>query len=67
MQKFKIEKMSCNHCVNTITEALTEFEKDAAINITKENKTVEFSGSKSSAEILSMLNAIGYTAIAIND
>lgn len=67
MQKFRIENMSCNHCVNAITGALKELENSASVNISKQDKTVEFSGSKSNTEILDVLNAVGYSAIIINN
>ena len=67
MKKFRIEKMSCNHCVNAITGALKALENSASVNISKQDKTVEFSGSKSSTEILDVLNAVGYSATVINN
>ena len=67
MHKFRIERMSCNHCVNAITEALSHLENTASINISKQDKIVEFSGSKSSAEVLDTLNAIGYPAIIVTE
>ncbi|MGL4986431.1 MAG: heavy-metal-associated domain-containing protein [Treponemataceae bacterium] len=49
---FTVEGMSCNHCVNHVTEAVLEIEgvKEALVDLAKKELSVEFNEEKSCAD-----------------
>lgn len=60
---FKIEDMSCGHCVKAIEEALNTVPGVLEVDVSLENKiaTVRFQGDLSSDAAMTAIRGAGYT------
>ena len=64
--KLKIDGMSCQHCVKTVTEALTELPgvRRAKVNLRKAEAVVHFDASRVTPANLTMaITAVGFKVI----
>ncbi len=64
--KLKIDGMSCQHCVKTVTEALTELPgvRRAKINLRKAEAVVHFDASRvTPANLTEAITAVGFKVI----
>lgn len=61
-QSFKVDSMSCNHCVANITKALNELEKVEKVKINLKKKQVDITGDVTSQEVLTCFEDAGYPA-----
>ena len=61
--KLKIDGMSCQHCVKTVTEALTELPgvRRAKVNLRKAEAVVHFDASRvTPANLIEAITAVGF-------
>jgi copper chaperone len=67
--KFNVPDMSCGHCTASIKTAITALDKNAMMDIDIDAKTVGIESQKSAAEIIGVLDLIGFpaTALAVSD
>ncbi len=62
MIAFKVEDMTCNHCVGTITRAVREVDRNAQIRIDLATHRVEVDGGAADAQALRhAIEEAGYT------
>lgn len=62
MLEFEVNDMSCNHCVASITKAITAIKPDATVQTDLDTKRVTVNGDFSQQEIVAALDEIGFTA-----
>lgn len=63
MITYKVEEMSCNHCVSRIEKALTEAGIEHEVSL--ENKTVTIQDEQKNGEkAVELLDDLGFSAIA---
>jgi copper chaperone len=60
--KFKVEEMSCSHCVSTIDSILKKNKNIKNIKIDLKSKQVEFEGTIDKIIVIDTLKENGYTA-----
>lgn len=67
-QKYKVEKMKCNGCVNLIRNGLAEIDgiENVDTDLVSKMVTITFNENVTEAVITSKLNAIGYEGIIVN-
>ena len=58
---YKIEDMTCNHCVNKVTETVNEFDGVQKVNINLKKRLVEIIGEFDEPTLLDKLKNAGYT------
>lgn len=61
MLTFTVPDMSCGHCVNAITNAITALDAQAKVTTDLETKVVTVETSVDSATIAAALSEEGYT------
>jgi copper chaperone len=62
MLKFKVEAMSCGHCVRTIEDALSKLAPAGAIRIDLARQEVSIAGDLDPALAIAAMKAVGYEA-----
>lgn len=67
MLEFKVEDMTCNHCIASITKAITALDPKASVHADLESQRVAVTGSVSADDVLSALDDIGFSATAVGD
>jgi copper chaperone len=60
MTEFKVEAMSCGHCVGAVTEALRRVDPEARIDVDLAQKTVRVESARPRAELAAALDEAGY-------
>ena len=60
MTEFKVETMTCGHCVGAITEALRRADPEARIDVDLAQKTVRVESARPRAELAGALSEAGY-------
>ena len=66
MISFKVNDMTCGHCVSTITKAVKVVDKDARLDIDLVNHRVDIEASEADAAQLSdAIKQAGYTPVVI--
>ena len=65
MQVFKVEGMSCQHCVAAITRALQVLDAAAVVEINLEEGLVRVSSTAAEAQMIRTLAEEGYQATAV--
>ena len=61
-----VDGMSCNHCVNAVTEALSELDgvNGVQVNLTEKEVSVQFDSEKiNDQKLFETIEEIGYDAI----
>ncbi|MCW5638978.1 MAG: heavy-metal-associated domain-containing protein [Rubrivivax sp.] len=62
MYAFEVQDMSCGHCVNAITQALTAVDRDAKVQIDLAGHRVEVESAAATAKVLAdAIREAGYT------
>lgn len=61
IMKFKVNDMTCQHCVKTITEALKKLDEVDDVRINLDDKTVSVSGHADMSAVENAIRAAGYT------
>ena len=67
MVTFRVDDMTCGHCVSTITKAVNAADRDAKVRIDLPRHLVEIEPSGSSAdELRDAIKEAGYTPTALS-
>ncbi|TMS57915.1 heavy-metal-associated domain-containing protein [Imbroritus primus] len=66
MIEFKVEGMSCNHCVQAITRAVRERDPVASVTVDLPTKTVNVGSTAEVAELRQAIEAEGYTVTSVS-
>ena len=61
----QVKGISCGHCVNAITQALTELDSKAKVQIDKTSQTVRFNGNASQADVVLAIKDAGYEVVGV--
>ena len=56
-----VQKMSCNHCVRSVTQAVQEVAPAAQVDVDLTQKTVRVQGADDVAAVTRAIEAEGYT------
>jgi copper chaperone len=64
MYEFKVEGMTCNHCVQTITKTLTKFDQAAKVSADLPNQTVKVESTQDPKALAAEIEEAGYTVIS---
>ncbi|WP_334107503.1 heavy-metal-associated domain-containing protein [Methylobacillus sp.] len=62
MHEFKVNDMSCNHCVHAITQAALALDPQAKVDIDLPSKIVRIESSASTEAFRHAIDEAGYTA-----
>ena len=65
--RFKIEDMTCNHCVMVITKAVHEIDPNAGVKTNIADRIFEIDSDLNAASAQLAISAAGYTAIQLDD
>lgn len=66
MQAFRIDDMTCGHCVSTVTKALKETDRNARVSINLSQHLVMVETTEADAQELSdAIAEAGYTPVAV--
>lgn len=66
MISFRVNDMTCGHCVNTLTQAVKAADKDATVAIDLAARRVEIeTAALDSAELTRIITDAGYTPAAL--
>jgi copper chaperone len=58
--EFKVEAMSCGHCVSTVTQAIKQVDPAAKVEVDLAGKKVKVESSEDRASIAQALTEAGY-------
>ncbi len=61
MLEFKVQAMSCSHCVAAITEAVRSIDPQAGVEVDLSSKTVRVESSASREHVAASLVEAGYS------
>jgi copper chaperone len=62
-----VENLKCGGCENTITQAIKKIDKDALVEINREDGILFIETSGSREEIVARLNKLGYPEVGQNN
>ena len=62
MQNFKVEGMTCGHCVRTVTEAVKSVDPNATVEVDLAAGRVSVTSTAASAQLTQAIVAEGYAA-----
>ena len=66
MQAFRVDDMTCGHCVSTITQAIQAADKDATVTIDLARRLVMVEPTDASPQELSdAISEAGYTPVPV--
>ncbi len=63
MMEFRVEDMTCNHCVSNITKAVKGADAGASVDIDLQNHLVKVEGASDPEEIADAIRDAGYTPV----
>lgn len=63
MLQFKVEDMTCNHCVGAITRAIKEAAPDSQVEIELEQHTVRVQTQADARTVTEAITQAGYTPV----
>jgi len=63
MIEFKVEDMSCGHCVSTITKAVKAAEPQAVVEVDLSSKTVRIEGAANADKVRDAISESGFTPV----
>lgn len=63
--KFHIPDMSCNHCVNTLTNAIQQILPNAKVTIELAQRELTVTGTDNSQQIIQLISEAGFTPQAL--
>ena len=61
MMLLNVEKMSCNHCVRSVTQAVHEVQPAAQVEVDLAQQTVRVQGATDAVAVTKAIEAEGYT------
>ena len=64
MIEFKVNDMTCGHCVMTVTKAVKAAEPAAKVDIDLNSKRVRVEGTDAHDKVEAAIRAAGYTPVA---
>lgn len=62
MLEFDVNDMSCNHCVATITKAITAIAPDASVQADLDTRRITVKGNVDQSTVVAALDDVGFTA-----
>lgn len=62
MDEFKVEGMSCDHCVNAVTKAVKALDSAAKVEVDLASKKVTVESDRDRASVAAALTEAGYPA-----
>lgn len=62
MQEFDVADMSCNHCVSTITKALSALSSGVSVQADLETRRIRVSGDVDQNAVVAALDDVGFEA-----
>lgn len=65
--RFKVEKMSCNHCVRAVTSAVQALDPQASVEVDLASGIVRVTGQVTAEAAAAAMTAAGYPARRIED
>lgn len=65
--RFKIDDMTCQHCVMVITKAIKEIDPQAGVQANIPDRIFEIDSDLNAASVQLAIQAAGYTAIQLDD
>lgn len=63
MLRYTVEDMTCGHCVQTVTKAVTSLDPAARVAIDLPTKTVDVSTSAGAEQVAGAIREAGYTPV----
>lgn len=67
MLKFEVKDMSCNHCVASITKAVTAIDPAATVQADLASRQITVTGAANADTIVAALDDIGFAAQPIQN
>lgn len=67
MLRYAVQDMTCGHCVQTITQALTELDPHAGVVIDLAAKTVDVTTQASPEAVATVIGEAGYTPVRMGE
>ncbi len=64
MYEFKVEGMSCNHCVQAITKSLTKLDSRAKVSVDLATQLVTVDSVEDSKTLATEIEEAGYTVVS---
>ena len=64
MYEFKVDGMSCNHCVQTITKSLTKLDSRAKVEVDLASKLVKVESVEDPKTLAAEIEEAGYTVLS---
>lgn len=61
--EIRVDDMTCNHCVSTITKAVKDADANASIDIDLKNHLVRVDGAADADDIVNAIRDAGYTPV----
>ena len=65
MLEFEVNDMTCNHCVASITKAITTTSHDAKVQANRDTHRVTVTGNVTQESVVAALDEVGFTARAV--
>ncbi|HWA44430.1 MAG TPA: cation transporter [Hypericibacter adhaerens] len=65
MLRFKVESMSCSHCVRTIETALRKLAPQGAVTVDLDRQEVSLAADIDAAAAIAAMKAVGYDAAVL--
>lgn len=65
--RFKVENMSCNHCVRAVTNAIRVLDPQAGVEVDLASGIVQVTGQVEAADAAAAITAEGYPARLMED
>lgn len=62
MLEFEVKDMSCNHCVASITKAVTTIDPNATVQADLDARRVKVNGGLEASAVIAALDDIGFPA-----
>lgn len=63
MYEFKVEGMSCNHCVQTITKSLNKLDSRAKVSVDLASQLVTVDSAEDPKTLAAEIEEAGYTVV----
>ena len=64
MYEFKVQGMTCGHCVNTITSAVRNLDSKAKVTAEIKTQTVKIESSQDAKEVVARIEDAGYPVVS---
>lgn len=66
MHEFRVQDMTCSHCVAAITKAVKDVAPQASVDIDLDQHRVRVQGEADRAQVQAAIEAAGYSPEAVN-